>query len=344
MNSHHLKHVLHSWKYELGKCHGVLGIVINTKGSAYRRTGSFMFFAEDGRQLGLLSGGCLESDLSIKARHALATNRSTMLRYDSNDEDDVSFQLGIGCGGVVDILLQPSTLSEVHQQLCEMTDALESGASIDIRLQYTNLLNDKTHNSKPTSSIQIVGSEYMNAIKYKKAGCYTKFKRTNEGDSETLEIKVMQAPNLLILGGGADAQPIERLAKNLGWEVTVCDPRPANARVEQFSTETNCYTLDFDQLDGQGWLQYVNACIIMSHSVKLDAQALKSMIDKPMHYLGLLGPEHRKRQVFTQAGISESKLNRVDGPAGLFLGGELPESIALSIVAACHQKIYDPAR
>ena len=86
----------------------------------------------------------------------------------------------------------------------------------------------------------------------------------------------------------------------------------------------------------------VNAAILMSHNVTIDAHALHALAESPLHYMALLGPTHRKQQVMEQANINQTKMPFVfAGPAGLDIGGTLPESIALSILAECHGCLFD---
>lgn len=86
--------------------------------------------------------------------------------------------------------------------------------------------------------------------------------------------------------------------------------------------------------------QHVDAAIVMTHNVALDAAALKALSDTPLKYLGLLGPASRKQQVFKAANLVETQIQtKVSGPAGFDLGGELPESIALSIISECHAQL-----
>jgi len=88
----------------------------------------------------------------------------------------------------------------------------------------------------------------------------------------------------------------------------------------------------------------VNAAMLMTHSVPMDAQSLSAVAGCGLDYVGLLGPTHRREEVFVEAGLNDDEYQpRVDGPAGFDIGGELPESIALSVIAKCHDAIFGPA-
>ena len=86
----------------------VLGTLYHIEGPSYRKPGAMMLFNDLGEQYGLLSGGCLESDIQQHAAKVMASQQPKTLCYDANDEDDRSFLLGIGCGGKIYIPLRLS--------------------------------------------------------------------------------------------------------------------------------------------------------------------------------------------------------------------------------------------
>ena len=75
----------------------------------------------------------------------------------------------------------------------------------------------------------------------------------------------------------------------------------------------------------------------MTHNLGFDAEAVVALQSSPARYLALIGPARRRREVLQIAGLAEEQLAiPVHGPAGLDLGAELPEGVALSILAECH--------
>ncbi len=103
-----------------------LATVIKVEGSAYRRPGARMLLSLTGDSWGMVSGGCLESDVRHHARYALQTGQPRIVRYDSTSADDIVFGTGLGCNGVVDVFIEPVTeefkrsfVSAV--QMCEIT-------------------------------------------------------------------------------------------------------------------------------------------------------------------------------------------------------------------------------
>jgi len=86
---------------------GIIVTVIHTEGSTYRRAGARVVISEDGTITGAISGGCLERDLSERMREWLAAMTPRLITYDSTRSDDIVFGLGLGCRGILDLLIEP---------------------------------------------------------------------------------------------------------------------------------------------------------------------------------------------------------------------------------------------
>ncbi len=316
--SNQLSQLLSAWQGAEQDTQWVLGTVFKTKGSTYRKAGAMMLINGLGQQFGLLSGGCLESDIVRNARRAMTSGRALTLVYDGSDEDDLSFQLGIGCGGTVHIMLQPLSTDN------------------DLGL---NAMADALRNRRPGTYFQRIGATEAHFH----PGEPRQLRRSII-ENGWLITPIKPEPHLLIVGGGIDARPVVRIAKELGWRITLADPRPANARREYFPGADKILR------DTQGGLsrsletEGVDAAVLMSHSIEIDAEALIVLQSTGLRHIALLGPRHRYRQVLEQAGLTEKELTcPVSGPAGIDIGGQLPESIALSILAECHSVLHRQA-
>ncbi|MFC6672815.1 XdhC family protein [Marinobacterium aestuariivivens] len=162
-----------------------------------------------------------------------------------------------------------------------------------------------------------------------------------EGDQQWLKTAIIPPPHLLLIGGGLDARPLVAMAHELGWQTSLWDPRPANARREHFMQAGLILDETVEALATYSQEQPVDAAVLMTHNIPLDAAALKSLQRAPLRYLALLGPASRRARVLEEAGLSEKTLDLpLAGPAGLDIGGELPESIALSILSECHAVLF----
>jgi xanthine dehydrogenase accessory factor len=321
--AHQLKHLLAQWQARKDELGWALGVIYQAEGHSYRKPGALVLVNEAGEQFGLLSGGCLEADIRRNARKAIQTEQPVFKTYDGNDGYDISYQLG--CGGIVHILLQPLLPENNFLNL----DALHRALIARERGVYRLQIPERKQLGKSAFDVQPQLDKQVKATLESTAG-------------ETwLSIPIHPEPHLLIAGGGIDAAPLVALAKQQGWTVSLWDSRPAFARAEHFKAVDT-------RLDGaaSSLATYcdeasVNAVVVMSHNLQLDADVITALKSTPLAYLALLGPKHRKAQVFELAGVAElPDCWPLSSPAGFDIGGELPESIALSIIAECHQYLF----
>ncbi len=320
--SNQLHDLLAAWEADKHETDWVLGTVYRTEGSAYRKAGAMMLIDGYGRHFGLLSGGCLEADILRHARKVMTTGEVAMLVYDGSDEDDWSFQLGIGCGGKVYIMLQPIR-SANDLDLGALAAALASRRGGRYRLK--------------------LGAAEGRFESDEAPACVRATVETGP-DGDWLTIPIRPEPHLLVVGGGFDARPLVAIASQLGWRVSLADPRSANAREAYFPGAAVILRELGDGLRDYLHQSRVDAAVIMSHNLTIDAEALRLCQTAGLDYLALLGPRHRYQQVLELAGLEESSLQTpVSAPAGLDIGGQLPESIALSILAECHGVLHQAA-
>ncbi|MEZ8148132.1 XdhC family protein [Enterovibrio norvegicus] len=335
--SNHLLHLLSQWYPEKDNAEWVLGTVFNTHGPCYRKAGAMMFFNGLGQQLGMLSGGCLESDIQRHAKKVMDAGDSVTLIYDSQDEDDLSFQLGIGCGGTVEVMLQPLSAANNYLALEEVYTYLMQRQSGHFYQRIPTKNADRSGSQSDAASF--IPSEQT--LHYVSDGD-TLGKLIKEGEQDWLRTYVQPPVHLLIAGGGLDTKPLATLASQLGWHVSLWDPRPANARREYFQTANAILRGPAESLSAYCLKHRVDAAVVMTHNVTLDAQVLLSLRQTQLRYLALLGPTHRRDDVLTAAEIKIDDLPcHLSGPAGLHLGAALPEGIAMSILAECMARLND---
>ena len=321
--SHHIEDLLSQWN-RFPNDKWVLAVITKIQGSSYRKTGAMMLFHSLGKSIGLVSGGCLEGDLLRHAQRAIQQDQAINITYDASDESDASYQLG--CGGIVDLLLIPVTAENNYLHLSTLMETLTS-------------TNCEYHLPLVKTGTQ-AASISANVIPITNKTDYDFSKSTYGKANDTSDVTVLQIPcrtrfHLAIFGGGLDAQPLAMMANQLGWKVTVFDERSSYAHQHHFPN-TNIVKQPLSQLDNSS-LCNIDGVVVMQHNLSLDALALKLISQSNQAYIALLGPLHRRDQVFNKANIS---LNDFKGffsaPAGFNIGGELPESIALSILAECH--------
>jgi xanthine dehydrogenase accessory factor len=325
--NNHLTELLNYWHPRRDEHLWVLATVYKTVGPCYRRAGAMMLFNDLGQHYGLLSGGCLEADIQRLAARVMHSKRSLTVSYDGSDEDDITFQMGIGCGGTVHIVLQPILAELNYLNLVEAYEHLSSGG--------TGLYS------------QLIATDGALQSDWDADGCVAQKSSSEliEKGSQTWLLTVLSPPpHLLVIGAGVDAQPVVQLAKTLGWTVTLWDSRPANGRREYFMSADQILRQPLNRLMQHKSAAHWNAAVVMAHNLQMDADAIRTLQGSAIEYLALLGPVSRKQQVLALAGLDEKQLCiPLAGPAGLNLGAELPEGIALSILAECHAVLQGAA-
>lgn len=317
--SNHFFHLLARWLPLKDSANWVLGAVIHTRGSVYRKTGALMLLSDAGHQFGLLSGGCIESDLLLQARKVIALGKSRRIIYDATDEDNIAWRLGIGCGGAAEVLLHPCHAQNHFLHLPDIFQYLQQQQACELILQ----LECAAASVRP---------------------CQRDFSLRQSGFIQASQLTsiVNPLPHLLVLGNGVDMIPLCHLAIALGWRVSLADARLTPQKREHFPTDISAFAQPVSELPDE-LFQQVDGLVVAHHNLALDASAIAHMQTRFMHnpYVGLLGPAKRKAEVLALAGLDETQLRYpVAGPMGLALGGDLPESIALSVLAECHARLF----
>ncbi|MDO6569209.1 XdhC/CoxI family protein [Alteromonas sp. 1_MG-2023] len=327
--SNQLVHLLAQWQPLKDSHQWVLGLIYKTEGSCYRKAGAVMLFSDAGHQLGVLSGGCLESDINKQAQRVMQDGKHRTAVYDDNDEEDIAFKLGVGCGGVVHLALLPVNNSNQYLQLNTVYSYLVSGQAC---------LWIQEINGELSSAVSVCAEGDSDSSESNVNKPITCAVLDTQNGKSVLTVPCQPPPHLLIVGGGYDATFVVTMAVNLGWSVSVWDPRPAQARVEHFSNANFIIeSSDPEALSLHSAAHNVDAAVLMSHHREIDSKALATLSRHPLKYVAMLGPIHRKEEIFALAGVKETDFSGYfASPAGFDIGGDLPESIALSIIAQCH--------
>ena len=194
----------------------VAAFVIATEGSTYRKPGASMLLSSSGARCGLLSGGCLEGDLHEHAQRLLTgDDRIVERRYDGRGSDDPVWGLGLGCEGAMRILLwRLDTGSSLT--------LLRGWLSAAIRREPALLEIDLSNGDGALSMGSALGGD---ADSSSPSGVLPPGLATLRDGS--FAVAAARAPALLLCGAGPDAEPVVRMASQVGWQVTVVDHRPA---------------------------------------------------------------------------------------------------------------------
>jgi len=352
--------ILPLWKeLESAAADYVLATIVAVEGSSYRRPGACMLLAPDGRRAGTVSGGCLEGEVAKRALW-LTENGPVIHRY-STAEEDGERPYGSGCGGVIWLLLErrPTAGPLLH--------ALEQAFHRRIPLAVATILEGEQLGRRAFAGLDHPGSLLSSENPLQELAERTLLNRSPINETVVFARVPARAwtdfrparPGLWIFGAGDDAQPLVRLAKELGWFVTVADGRSQLVTRQRFPLADGLHVLRVKELptpadDGSAaafaHLLPHDAAVAMTHSFEQDSRVLASLLalDQSLAYIGVLGPQRRTRELLTEAAQLlgreatsaadtlawiDHQLAQLHAPTGLDLGAESPETVALSVIA-----------
>lgn len=325
----------------------VLATIVDTAGSTYRKAGARMIITRDGDYFGLISGGCLEGDLLLRAARVFDTGLAEIVEYDMRAEDDLVWGLGLGCNGMIRILLELVQPEQEHPVLAGLRDAFNTCSAIKIAcilpghqdqaetpgIVCACIVGEGSTRFSETGGNQdrdVLGSALAADMELPQI-----IKSDVDGGEFSIYVERVNPPvHLLVLGGGPDVTPLTRIAALLGWQVTVLDHRAAYANPEKFPGARRVAWIDAHSVLRDVNVETVSAVLLMSHHFPTDCTYLDQVLKTGIPFIGLLGPRIRGMKLFEETGSDwEAEQYRVHSPIGLDIGGETPEGIALSIVA-----------
>lgn len=310
----------------------VLATIVHTVGSTYRKAGAHMLLAADGAAAGLLSGGCLESDLMERAHAVLDSGQPLIVDYDTRSSDDLVWGIGLGCEGAIRILLTRLDTGNDYQPLAYAEHCRDAGLASRVAL-----VTDSTNPAYPlgTACWPHEGHFAPAVVTTALARTGTTGTATVQAEGATFLIIPIELPTrLLLLGAGPDAQPLVEIAGLMGWHVTVLDHRPAYAIATRFPRARQVLLQPVQALAELLAHTPYDAAVVMSHHLPSDQAYLTVLADSAIGYVGLLGPAPRRTRLLHDVGPKSAQLShRLYGPVGLDIGARTPETIALAIVA-----------
>jgi xanthine/CO dehydrogenase XdhC/CoxF family maturation factor len=325
-----------------------LATVVMVDGSSYRRAGARMLVTEDGLLIGAISGGCLEGDALRKARLVMAQQKAMLVTYDTTDDDDAKLGVGLGCNGIIQILIEPIVKEQPANPIALFRAFLSKRESAVLIMVFN--MDDRQKAQYGTcmlveSSGRTTG-ELTNGIMAKGilADAVTVLNHGNPDNKNylyqngyTCFIELLEpAVSLVIAGAGNDAMPLIQLAKVLGWFVTLVDGRSNYNTPERFPTVDKRIVARPDEVMQRMSLDSRTVFMLMTHNYNYDMALLAHLLPLSLPYIGVLGPKKRLNRMLEELSDSARLQNmpeNLHGPAGLDIGSENAEEIALAIIA-----------
>jgi len=326
-----------------------LATVVRVEGSSYRRTGARMLIMDNGMWVGGISGGCLEGDALKRAQLAIRKSTPTLITYDTTDDDPYQIGVGLGCNGVIDVLLTPLNVDDKDNPVEVLKQCVEASRETHILVTITKL-SGKWKNVKEGEVIKYIDQSNLNVF-----GDDSVIEELNKAISEQITtghsspyyleleddrslgcfIEILPPEiSMILMGHQYDVYPLSRLIKEMGWRLTiVAELQKVNPHIVTIADEV-VTPANFENI----FIDNYTAIILMAHDYKTDRNNLPKALATVAPYIGMLGPRIRSekiwRELTEQGRIDPSEnMNRIHAPVGLDIGAVTPEEIALSLIA-----------
>lgn len=326
-----------------------LATVVHLQGSAYRRPGARMLVTEDGKLTGAISGGCLEGDALRKAQLVMVQKKPMLVTYDTTDEDDAKLGVGLGCNGIISILIEPINPNDPDNSIellkCffskRQTVVLVTLFSLNKKATQPGTCIILTQEGEIKSSLQ--NEPLQNVLLADAQQVLTTgtsiIKIYDEEDLLTGFVEVLApAISLVIFGAGNDSMPLVQMAHVLGWETTIADGRSNYTTRERFPSANRIIVSKPENALSQINFDSRTVTVLMTHNYNYDVAVLRQLLPLPIAYIGVLGPKKKLDRMLDElkeagAQIDKASLENIFGPAGLDSGAETSDEIALSIIS-----------
>ncbi|QOD60194.1 XdhC family protein [Polaribacter haliotis] len=294
----------------------VLATVVDLDGSSYRKPGVRMLISEDNSYTGAVSGGCVEKEIIQRAKTVFRDNKPKIITYDG--------RYRLGCEGILYILLEPFFISNYF--LLAFSEATKNRESFKITCLY--------------SKEDEVFGNFGSAITFKnnKQFLFSESFHLQHKKEEFVFTQLLEPSfKLIIIGGEHDAVKLCKIASNLGWEIDVITSAKDSKKLIDFPGANvvvgeSPETIQFKNINTN------TAIVIMNHSYVQDLKYLVKLTEFNPKYIGILGAPNRRERLFNELfdfapETSEEFLDIIYTPAGLHIGAQTPEEIAISIIA-----------
>lgn len=311
---HELKDIINS--YQVAKSKGiktVLASVVALDGSSYRRPGVRMSIQSDNKMIGAVSGGCVEKEILRQSQSVFSTGTSKIMIYDG--------RYRLGCEGILYILIEPFEPNK------DFIDAFKAQNKSRKSFEITSLFSkEEKHRNIGFSSFSFNGLSYSI--------------NKNQDDTDSLisfHQTIKPGVKLIIVGSEHDAVQLCKFAANAGWEVDIVAPPDDLKSIENFPGASAYLGID-EHLFAKTEFDSQTIVVFMTHSYVKDLKYLAAIRRQEIPYIGLLGPSKRRNKLITELfeiyeDVSEEFLENIYGPAGINIGAETPQEIAISIMS-----------
>lgn len=304
-----------------------LATVIKTWGSAPRPVGAQLVIDAEMEFQGSVSGGCVESAVIHEAAEAMRDGACRILDFGVSDES--AFEVGLACGGRIEVMVEPVGVGQ--------------GPSVD---DLRALVQARKMRQPVVFEVDTATWQHRVLPRDPADPDLEALFRTDKSLRDGNLFRAVHNPPLrmVVVGAVHIAQPLVQIAKIMGYDVALCDPRDSFASATRFPDDTFLDGWPDEALKAFG-LDTRTAVVTLSHDPKIDTPALRTALASEAFYIGALGSTrtHATRvAALTEAGLDARTIDRIDGPVGLDIGASTPAEIAVSIMAEMTERLRQP--
>ena len=296
-----------------------LATLVEVEGSSYRRPGARKLVLEDGTTVGMISGGCLEQDVVERARRTLASGQSQSVVYDTTQDNDLIWGVGLGCQGIIRILIEK--LPPAPQWVAQLRANFRDRRATELIVIHRSAVGRSEAEADAHGTFLASQRPGIRGAEDSPAGVFCE--------------RVPPPAALMIFGAGDDAIPLVRMAHEVGWHVSVCDSRAPYASRARFPDAQALIVVAAADAANRVPLDARIYAVVMTHRYTEDVTLLRWLLAQPLAYLGVLGPRRRTARILSELGEpgAPATCEHLYAPIGLDIGGSTPENVAISILA-----------
>jgi xanthine dehydrogenase accessory factor len=322
-----------------------MATLVAAEGSSPRDAGARMWVDAEGRILGSVTiGGCVDARVIEEAGRVVERRQPVLLHLSLGDEDAMA--LGMTCGGSVEVLIEPVNAADPGDPVAAALRAAGTEAAAGRVAAVVAPLDGSVSRIVVRDDGSVAGS--LGAASLDEAAAAAAREVIAGGRSGVRTVRMAGAEarvyierhapplTLVVFGATHVAMPLVRLAKVVGLRAVVADGRERFATRERFPDADELLVGMPSEIAGGLSLGRTSLVVLLAHDYKYDLPVLRTVLDTPAAYVGVLGSARRGRALLdflAQEGVPPDQLERVRVPVGLDIGARSPEEIALSVLA-----------
>ncbi len=305
-----------------------------------------MIVGADGTAVGSVSGGCVEGAVYELGEQVRQSGPPVLQRYGVSDDD--AFSVGLTCGGIIDIFVEPVSPAS-FPELADVAADIEAGRPVAVAtiVDADDTLRGRRLVVRPDDVSGTLGSSRLDdAVRDDARGLLEQGRTTllrygREGERRVDEIGVFVAsyaprPRMIVFGAIDFAAAVARMGAFLGYRVTVCDARPVFATAKRFPEADEVVVQWPHKYLAEADVDERTVVCVLTHDPKFDVPLLEIALRLPLAYVGAMGSRRTnldRLDRLRELGMTEDELSRLHAPIGLDIGARTPEETAMSVAA-----------